>query len=91
MEIAYDLAKDDSNFAKHGLWLDFALRTLADPGRVEWIDDRLDYGETRFTALSSVGERVFVTVYALRGEVYRIISLRKANAREKEQYRAAQG
>ena len=90
MEIAYDPAKNDVNIAKHGLPLDFALRTLADPGRVEWVDERVAYGETRFSVLSSVEGRVFVTVYAPRGAVCRIISLRKANARETERYHASQ-
>lgn len=34
--------------------------------------------------------QIFVTVYAPRGAVYRIISLRKANARETERYHASQ-
>ena len=34
--------------------------------------------------------QIFVTVYAPRGAVCRIISLRKANARETERYHASQ-
>ena len=46
-------------------------------------DDRCDYGEARFKATGMIGERLFIVVFTPRGERLRLISLRKANGREK--------
>lgn len=60
--------------------------------RFEWaealeeIDTRAAYGEVRCTAVSFIGERLFVMVFTRRGEKIRIISLRKANTRETTTY-----
>jgi uncharacterized DUF497 family protein len=45
-------------------------------------DTRRDYGERRMIAFGMIGDRLRVCVYTQRGEVYRIISLRKANRKE---------
>ena len=51
-----------------------------------WIDTRNDYGEERFIALGTIGERLFSLVFTVRGDALRIISLRKANKREVNSY-----
>ena len=51
-------------------------------------DRRRDYREQRFIAYGWLSDRLHVCVYTLRGNVYRIISLRKANRREISAYRA---
>ena len=45
-------------------------------------DDRKDYGEERFISVGYLNGRMVVMVWTPRGENRRIISLRKANARE---------
>lgn len=45
-------------------------------------DDRRDYGEARFITIGYLDTRMVVMVWTPRGDVRRIISLRKANARE---------
>jgi uncharacterized DUF497 family protein len=40
----------------------------------------------RYQLVGRKGKRLFVLVYALRGDVIRIISARKANAREIKRY-----
>ena len=71
-----------------------ALRELdfADVERFDWDnaifheDQRLDYGEPRIVAFGFI-EAVFVcVVYTLRGDGLRIISLRRANKRERKVY-----
>jgi len=47
-------------------------------------DDRKDYGEPRLRALGLIGGRLHAVVVTPRGNVLRIISLRKANKREQE-------
>ncbi len=50
------------------------------------IDDRLDYGEVREIAIGFIGARLHVAVYNRRMPALRIISLRKANERERMNY-----
>jgi uncharacterized DUF497 family protein len=40
----------------------------------------------RWTALGFIGNRLHVLTYTVRGENIRLISLRKANKREREYY-----
>ncbi|MEQ9346864.1 MAG: BrnT family toxin [Thalassospira sp.] len=47
-------------------------------------DNRHD--EKRWTAIGYIGDRLYVVVFALRGEKVRVISLRKANEREQKRY-----
>ena len=49
-------------------------------------DARHDYGEDRLITLGRLSGRVVVVVHVARGEHTRIISMRKANAREQEIY-----
>ena len=54
--------------------------------RVTVVDDRRDYGETRFVTVGDVNGRMVILVWTQRGETCRIISMRKANDREKSAY-----
>lgn len=47
---------------------------------------RQQYAEQRFEAIGYIGLRLHVMVYCLRGDAIRVISLRKANAREVKRY-----
>ena len=49
-------------------------------------DSRWDYGEDRYQLLGAIDGRVFFVVYTIRGTVLRIISARKANQREVNDY-----
>lgn len=90
MLIAFDPAKDRTNRARHGLSLAFAADVLADPCLVEIADERRDYGEPRIIAFGAVAGLVHVTVYTPRGETRRIISVRRANRRERRFYSDSQ-
>lgn len=46
-------------------------------------DIRRDYGEVRFKATGMIGGRLFILIFTPRGERLRLISLRRANEREK--------
>ena len=55
--------------------------------RLIFPDARKDYGEDRFVCVGIISDRLMVAVYTQRQEeVIRIISIRKANSREKERY-----
>ena len=49
-------------------------------------DNRQDYGEKRFISLGRLEDIVVVIVYTERSEKIRIISMRKANHKEKKAY-----
>ena len=53
---------------------------------IETNDDRADYNEERWIALGFIDNRLHVLIYALRGNNIRLISLRKANSRERKYY-----
>ncbi len=53
---------------------------------IETIDDRADYREERWIALGNIDNRLHVLIYALRGKNIRLISLRRANSRERRYY-----
>ena len=76
-----DDAKNDRCVRDRGLGFADILPALLDP-------NRRDYGEERFRLCGRVGGRLFVIAYTRRETVTRIISARKANARERERYGA---
>ena len=49
-------------------------------------DDRRDYGEDRFITVGFLDETMVVLVWTPRPGAYRIISMRKANERERKLY-----
>ena len=52
-------------------------------------DKRKDYGETRTLALGYIGDTLHALVFTLRGGAIRVISLRRANRRERNRYAKA--
>ena len=85
MKFTYDSAKNDSNITKHGLPLSDA-KLLDWNSALGYIDSRKDYGEKRCIALALIKQRLYCVVYVELKIGKRIISLRKANAREVERY-----
>ncbi len=85
IELEYDPQKDVINIEKHNV-------SLADAAFLEWEllwateDNRSDYGERRMIGYAPIGARVYCLVFADRGDIRRVISLRKANQREVKLY-----
>ena len=46
-------------------------------------DDRQDYGEVRYITIGFLDEAMVVLVWTRRNDVHRIISMRRANERER--------
>lgn len=81
----YDPVKNAANHAKHGM--DFAAMEAFDWDNARVTEDaRLDYGEIRYLAKGMIRNRLHIAVFTLRGMQCRMISLRKANARERKSY-----
>ena len=85
MTIEFDEAKRTATLEARGLDMAragevFAGETLT----VE--DDRRDYGEDRFITIGFLDDVMVVLVWTPRDGAYRIISMRKANERERTLY-----
>lgn len=85
MSIEFDSAKDSTNIARHGVSLALADEVDWDAA-LAWLDDRFDYDEVRMIALAPLAETLYYVAFVDRGEVRRIISLRRATRREVERY-----
>jgi len=81
----WDEAKAAQNLAERGLH-------FSDASRFDWtsaqvfLDDRQDYTEERFIARGFLDGQLHILVYVLRNDRLRVISLRRANARECKRY-----
>ena len=82
MFITFDPIKRDKTLAQRGLDFADAWRVFAGPN-LEVADARKNYGERRTICYGMLDNRMVVVVYAHRGRYRRIISMRKANEREK--------
>jgi uncharacterized protein len=85
MKFEWNENKNLINCEKHGLNFEDA-ELIFTTKTVIFKDDRKDYGEERFIMLGDLKNRVVVVVYTQRDLVIRIISMRKANEREKKIY-----
>lgn len=88
-EFEWDPAKDKKNLTKHGVPFEYATGVFDDPQRVDRPDDRCDYGEERRVVTGHVDGRLLVVVYTERDDVIRLISARKADAREQKNHHGA--
>jgi uncharacterized DUF497 family protein len=87
MAFEWDERKRETNLVKHGV--DFIdVTSLFDGETIETVDDRKDYGEARLNCMGEIEGRLYVVTYVWRGAARRIISARRANARERKAYHA---
>jgi uncharacterized protein len=85
MTYEWDESKAKANFVRHNVDFNSAIDFEWELA-IETYDDRFDYGEDRWIAIGIINKKVHVLVYTIREENIRIISLRKANKREREFY-----
>jgi uncharacterized DUF497 family protein len=85
MEITYDPQKRAKTLVERGLNFDDAVQVFAGPA-IDVLDDRRDYGEVRWVTYGLLMGRMVALVWTARGEGRHIISMRKANEREKKIY-----
>ena len=77
--------KPADNLHKHGVDFTIVERFQFDTAVIT-IDDRKDYGEVRYRAFGTIDGRLHVLIFTARGAQTRVISLRRANDRERENY-----
>ena len=87
MKIEYDAAKRAKTLKERGL--DFESVRMFDWDSAIYSEDtRSDYGETRYIAFGFIGSNFVCLAYTIRNTSLRVVSLRKANARERKVYNA---
>jgi len=86
LKITFDPAKSERTLADRGLAFADAIEVFAGV-TVDAVDDRADYGETRFVTAGLLRGRMVIVVWTPRGEARHVISMRKANEREQARYR----
>lgn len=81
----WDERKRAINLRKHDV--DFAaVERFEFDSAIVVIDDRQNYGEVRYRAFGVIDNRLHVLIFTPRGAKTRVISLRRANDREREIY-----
>lgn len=85
MDIEFDEEKRRQTLKHRGLDFACAARVFDGP-EFTMEDDRRDYGEKRFQTYGFLDNRLVMVIWTPRGEVRRIISMRKCNAREQEKF-----
>lgn len=87
MRFTYDPAKDERNIAERGLA--FSLAELFDWSTALIAEDtRKDYPERRYQAIGLIDEHLHMLVFTPRIGAIHVISLRRANKRERTRYAA---
>ncbi len=86
MQFEWDEAKNLENIRKHKI--DFAdVPTMFDGSMLIELDNRFDYSEDRWVGIGFLRNGVAVVIWTERqGDVIRIISARRANKYERQQF-----
>ena len=83
MPFEFDQAKSEANVRKHGISLEDASR-IWDGAHLEIAARTID--EPRFMAIGPVGGELYACIYTMREESVRLISCRRARAKEGQLY-----
>lgn len=86
MEFEWDPDKAIGNFEKHGVGFDEAALAFLDPNAVEFFDELNSEEEIRFQLVGISKVRLLFVGYTVRGDRIRIITARKANAKQTKYY-----
>ena len=89
MRISFDPAKDEWNIRVRSLSF-LAVADFDFENALYAVDVRRDYGETRYVALGMLRDRLHVLCFVETDDGIRVISFRKANAREVRRYEKTQ-
>jgi len=85
MQITFDPAKREWTLRERGLDFADAVEVFRGP-TLDAADERQDYGELRMITVGFLHGRMVITVWTPRNDARHVISMRKANDREKARY-----
>lgn len=86
MIVDYDPDKDEANRIKHGVPLVFGVRIFSDSEMAIVPTIRIGDEEERFKAIGMVDGKLWTAIHVWRGDIVRLISVRRSNAREQRDY-----
>ena len=86
MEFEWDEAKASRNEKKHAIPFPFAARVFLDENRLERIDTRNEQSEPRWITVRLIDGIEIVVAYTVRAGSIRLISARKAEKYERQDY-----
>jgi uncharacterized DUF497 family protein len=85
MKITYDPVKRAVTLAERGLDFEDAADVFRDD-TLDFPDNRRDYGELRIFTVGHLCGRMIIVIWTPRGAARHVISMGKANAREKARF-----
>lgn len=88
MEITFDPEKSKRNLRERGLGFEMVAEFELGSA-IYAADTRKDYGEVRTRDLGFIGDTLYALVFTVRGSSLRVISLRRANRKERNRYEKA--
>ncbi|MHB0997316.1 MAG: BrnT family toxin [Elusimicrobiales bacterium] len=94
MNFTWDVKKDEANAVKHGLSFAAAITAFDDPFQLRAHDAKHSSpDEKREWLIGAADIGVLVVIFTIRqpGNIFRIISARSANRRERRQYEQNKG
>ena len=87
-DFAYEGDESKRRNTRKSRGLNFAYMVLFDwDTALTRTDNRWDYGEARFSSIGFIKDRLHVCIWCWRGDVVRMISLRKASDNEQAMFR----
>lgn len=86
MKFEWDEKKNKKNIEKHGIDFNDAKEVFKDEKAKKTPDVRRDYGEERFKIIGVFLGSILSVIYTIRNTAIRIISARRANKKEQEEY-----
>ena len=89
MRVHFDPNKNERNVRERGLSFEQAAEFDFSSALV-FVDERQDYGETRYVALGMLSDRLHVLCFTETDDGIRVVSFRKANSREVARYAKVQ-
>ena len=84
-QFEWDDNKAKINKIKHKVSFEVAARVFSDLNKIEEFDFEHSWEEDRWKIIGKVDDVLFV-IYTERGDATRLISARKANAKERRRY-----
>ena len=83
----WDDEKAALNWRKHRIKFEDAAQVFADENRIDYCDDDHSDDEDRYVTIGKI-DKILYVVYTERGIATRLISARKATAKERRDYYA---
>lgn len=86
MDFEWNENKNKTNKEKHDISFEKAKDVFKDSKKIITEDTRKDYGENHFIVVGKVTNVILTVVYTIRKTAVRIISARRANKKERNEY-----